>query len=234
MHRLQTSAKWISRTKQFDQINTPHFVIQSLNTSSLKAHRLDIEADPSLMASDILCLQETKITISDNMHVSGFDVINTYGPHGVAIHYKPHIRLIKHTTSTTPNIEISYAHFIHPIIRNIHILTIYKSPSAHPATLFQELQVILQQIIQDTCNLAPIILLGDFNITATTTNNNHKKLAEVLSIAHLKQQINHVTTIYGSIIDHIWINNFFHNTMFGTNHCYWSDHAILYMQLLIE
>jgi hypothetical protein len=68
-------------------------VIQSLNTCSLNLHFKDILADHNLLASHILCFNETKIrNIDQNKEIKQalldkFDILSCYDEHGTMVLY---------------------------------------------------------------------------------------------------------------------------------------------------
>ncbi len=45
-----------------------HVIIQALNTNSLKQHHHDINHDPNLQVSHVLCILETGIQSSNDVH----------------------------------------------------------------------------------------------------------------------------------------------------------------------
>lgn len=202
-----------------------HTIIQSLNTVSLRKHKDNILSDRSLMLSDILCLQETRLHENERISLGDFKSIASNGPHGVAIFYNQQLVLQAQHIEQTKHIEILYAHFITPIGQNIHIITLYRSPQSSPLLLIQTLQAFF---LQRSC-LDSVIVIGDFNIHASTTNTEYCML-EFFFVAHgIAQHILCPTTMYGSTLDHLWTSCASPGITFGTNYCFWSDHSIIHM-----
>jgi exonuclease III len=118
------------------------------------------------MESDILCLQETYMTLSmNNEHFPNFIFISNCIKHGVMILVKKHITLLEHRHFEEYNVEAMLANIIiHGL--QIKILNIYASPHA-------TLTNIIGIITKTLCTLHPnkvIIILGDFNIDMLQSN----------------------------------------------------------------
>jgi hypothetical protein len=79
MQRLQTSEKWHLQY-DYQSIQTKLFVsVLSLNTHKLNAHMNDILNDYDTMQSDILCLQETYMTLCmQNKQFPNHNCISSY------------------------------------------------------------------------------------------------------------------------------------------------------------
>jgi hypothetical protein len=65
MSRLRSDAKYEISVPLLVNCRKDNIILQSLNTRSLNLHYNDVMADPNLMASDILCLNETRISSLD-------------------------------------------------------------------------------------------------------------------------------------------------------------------------
>jgi len=62
MHCFKTIAQYKITIVSLNSYHKKFIILQSLNTRSLKLHFQDILNDPNLLASHILCLNETKNT----------------------------------------------------------------------------------------------------------------------------------------------------------------------------
>ena len=76
--RLRTQARWQCINKDLSAYSKSHLIIQSLNIVSMQAHMQDLVQDTSIMASDILCFQETKQAITQHPIQSHFSSISCY------------------------------------------------------------------------------------------------------------------------------------------------------------
>ena len=97
MKCLMTTTKWhLQYDYQFIQTNS-YVSILLLNTRSLHAHMDDILNDYDTMQSDILCLQETYMTLCmQNKQFPNHNCISSYITHGMMILVKKHITILDH------------------------------------------------------------------------------------------------------------------------------------------
>ena len=97
MQRLRTTAKWhLQYDYQSIQKNS-YVSIISLNTRNLHAHMNDILNDYDTMQPDILCLQETYMTLCmQNKQFPNHNCISSYITHGVMILVKKHVTILEH------------------------------------------------------------------------------------------------------------------------------------------
>jgi hypothetical protein len=107
MQRLRTTAKWHLQY-DFQSIQTNSFVsILSLNTCNLHAHMDDILNDYDTMQFDILCLQETYMTLCmQNKQFPNYNCISSYITHGVMILVKKHVTILEHMHFEENNVEM--------------------------------------------------------------------------------------------------------------------------------
>ena len=92
--RLQTNEKWISLHKQIVALPKHTIKIQSLNIVSLPAHIDNFKADKNLMASDILCLQETHVRPHSRYELNEMSLIASYGDHGIAVYTHARVKIL--------------------------------------------------------------------------------------------------------------------------------------------
>jgi hypothetical protein len=86
-------------------------VIQSLNAHSLNFHFKDILVDHNLLASHILCFNETKIrNIDQNKEIKQalwdkFEILSCYDEHGTMVFYDNFLKLLETTNITNNSAE---------------------------------------------------------------------------------------------------------------------------------
>jgi hypothetical protein len=113
MQRLRTSEKWHLEYDYRSIQTNSSVLILSLNTRSLNAHMNDILNDYDTMQSDILCLQETYMTLCmQNKQFPNFNCISSYITHGVMILLKKHIAILEHMHFEEQNVEMLLARVI--------------------------------------------------------------------------------------------------------------------------
>ena len=180
-----------------------------------------------ILASDILCFQETKQKKYQRPPQSRFSSISCYAGCGLSIWYGPLVRLIKKFDATLPGIEILGAAFQTSFGTKVQVVGIYKS-SKSSTPLFIEL---LQHQISILDPQSSSFLVGDFNIDILPNSPPFRQLSEMLSARGYHQLVNTPTTIYNSSLDHIWARTNNDALLYGTNYIYWSDHSSSYILL---
>jgi exonuclease III len=227
MQRLRSSAKWNLEYDYHSIHSESSISILSINTRNLHAHIVDICNDYDTMQSDILCLQETYMTLSmNNEHFPNFICISNFIKHGVMILVKKHITLLEHRHFEEYNVEAMLANIIiHGL--QIAILNIYASPHA---TLTNIIRIITKAL----CTLHPnkvIIILGDFNIDMLQSNGKTKKLESYMARYNLHFLLDTKKYLQKPLIDHIWssIANLQYKIFILDT--YWTDHDTLCLVL---
>jgi hypothetical protein len=90
-------------------------VIRSLNAHFKNFHFKDILADHNLLASHILCFNETKIrNIDQNKEIKQalwdkfdkFDILSCYDEHGTMVFYDNFLKLLETTNITNTSAEV--------------------------------------------------------------------------------------------------------------------------------
>jgi hypothetical protein len=130
MQHLQTSAKWHLQY-DYQSIQTNSYVsILSVNMHSLNAHMNDILNDYDTMQSDILCLQETYMTLCmQNKKFPNHTCISSYITYGVMILVKKHITILDHMHFEEKYVEMVLARVIFHGLQ-IAIFNLYVAPRA--------------------------------------------------------------------------------------------------------
>jgi len=106
-----------------------------LNIHTLTIHFENVLVDPNLLASHILCLNETRIR---NVHLNSknynvlsqkFHILSRYDEHGTAIlYYDDNVSLIENTTITNFGAEFITTLFNVNTREALYIIAIYKPP----------------------------------------------------------------------------------------------------------
>jgi hypothetical protein len=67
MNRLKKNSNWTTFVFQLIFFYHSHVIIQAPNTNSLKQHYQDINHDPNLQVSHVLCILETRMQSSNDV-----------------------------------------------------------------------------------------------------------------------------------------------------------------------
>jgi hypothetical protein len=104
MNRLKTFANWTTFVPWFKNFYHSHAIIQAFNTNSLKQHYQDINHDPNLQVSHVICILETRIQSSNDVHnfinTSKYSYISIYDGYGLIIMYNAQMLLHSYYTTT--------------------------------------------------------------------------------------------------------------------------------------
>ena len=181
--------------------------IASLNVRWYLPHLLDIKADTLLAEADIVCFQETFLTleqesvdaIRNEMNMIRQDRRGSNRGGGVMIQASKNI-----TTFDQPLVSIDNIEYLPLIVVHngmiINVVTVYVKPDVTNDKLYAALQKLLSSL-----NLQLVtIIVGDFNVDLRKYPD-HKILSFMLKRG-LRQVVNKPTTDYGSILDHAYVN----------------------------
>jgi len=117
MFQLKTNAQYKLAIISLKSYSSKKIIVESLNTRFLSLHFEDILEDPNLLASQILCLNETK---TKNVHLNSkiynvlsqkFHVLSCYDEHGTMVFYDNNVSLTEMTTITNSSVEFISALF---------------------------------------------------------------------------------------------------------------------------
>jgi exonuclease III len=176
MQRLRRIAKW-NLAYDFESIkSSTNISILTLNTRSLHAHMNDILNDYDTMQSDILCLQETYMTLSmQNQQFPSFNCISSCTKHGVMKLVKKHLPILEHMHYEDQSVEVLIAKVA---LRGSHlaIINIYAAVHATLSSIFNTITKALCHFHQNEI----LVILGDFNI-----NMSQKKWKTTCAITML-------------------------------------------------
>ena len=204
------------------------------NVRSVNMHKLDVLNDPIMMASSVICLTETSLSLDDWSGWKDFDLFTVYhkcrkDAHqntsvnerksgGVAILTKKTIES-KELECNVRNLEITSSE---AVIENesLSISLVYKDHHMPKEEFLTELEEVFKQKMN-----IPSIILGDFNINMLDD--------ESLMLLQVKYKfipmIDVGTTINGHLLDQIFVSNFpfFSDCDVVTLPTYFSDHDML-------
>jgi hypothetical protein len=220
MQRLKTSAKWhLQYDYQSIQTNSSVSIL-SLNTCNLHAHMDDILNDHDTMQFDILCPQETYMTLCmQNKQFPNHNCISSYITHGVMILMKKHVTILEHMHFEENNVEMVLAKVIFHE-SEIAILNLYVSLHA----TFSNILNVLSNALENLHPNETIVIVGGFNIDMLQNNARTKELENYMcrySLRFLLDKINHVQN---TLIDHVWSNVLISQYNLFILDTYWFDH----------
>jgi exonuclease III len=227
MQHLQSSAKWTLEYDSQSIQSESSISILSLNTHNLNAHINDILNDYDIMQSDILCLQETYMTLCmENEQFQNFNCISNCIKHGVMILVKKHIPILEHMHFEEQNVEAMLAKVIvHE--SQIAILNIYVAPHATLTNIMNTIAKALHHLHLNEI----IIILGDFNIDMLQSNDKTRKLENYMCNYNLHLLLDKVNHVQKTLIDHVWSNVPNVQSKLFFLDAYWTDHDTICLLL---
>ena len=209
--------------------DSPGLLIGHLNVRGFSPHQPDINAHATIQRLDCFCMTETHLAPSDRplLHLPwteglAFRYDRDSSGGGVMICSKSHCTRIHHIDSPLEIVTIT-----HPISEEklVYITTIYRRPALSSQLLIYAIKLILQDIPMGF----PHIILGDFNedlLTKTTP------LKDFMTNEHgFTQLINQPTTDYGSLLDHIYLNNITSKAVSHVQDIYFTDHDLTLLHI---
>ena len=189
-------------------------------------HYHDIQANYNMMATDIICIAETRPAdkvVNSNMkgyklyHLDQAVVGHTY--HGVILYVNDNICVSSAITYPGHNVE-AIKLVLQNRIDKLVVIAIYNSPQTRTVELYTTIQNMLTG-----CKNVPVIIIGDFNIN--TLKNNKIPLSNYMKTNYnCNQYVKESATKYDTTIDLVFSN--VQILTIGTIDCYWSDHTMVY------
>jgi hypothetical protein len=125
-----------------------------LNTHSLKLHFCDVLANPNLLASHILCLNETKIKkiqTNNKLYLAiskKFNIISCYDEHGIMILYDEMVTLTQTNLLTNVGVEFIIALFNNNTQEALYLIAVYKPLKMQVNYFCCILKTIIKQMFQ--------------------------------------------------------------------------------------
>jgi hypothetical protein len=231
MFRLRADAKYKISIPLLIDCQKNNIVLQSLNTRSLNLHYKDVLADPNLMASHVLCLNETRISslqAHPDLHIAlleRFNVLSCYHSHGTIMLFRKDMTLFKSRTSMDSGAEFIKGFFNDSMSGALNIITTYKPPKLQ----LSHYLILLKDILETVPISCPTFVLGDLNVDMLIKNLQSTTLKEFMVGYNLHLSFSESTTDYHSHLDHIWTNALPSLYASGTLEAYWTDHKPIYL-----
>ena len=171
-------------------------------------------------------------TTANEIDIPGYNLIRVDREHkgggGVCLYYKSNRQVDVVYNKSCQNSDILFVEISLTRCRKTYLGIVYKPPDSNVDILIDTLSNILESLPINS----DIILMGDFNVDASTINlNSWKKLYDTLSSFNLFQQIKEATRITNkteTLIDHIWVNNYNLFNKSGVIRMGTSDHDLIY------
>jgi exonuclease III len=219
MKRLRTTTKWHLQY-DYQSIQTNSYVsILSLNTHNLHAHMDNILNHYDIMKSDIMCFQETYMTLCmQSKQFPNHNCISSYITHGVMILVKKHVTIFEHIHFEENTVELVLAKvFLHAS----EIEKINPYATLH-ATFFNILNFLSNALDHLHLN-ETIVIVGDFNIDMLQNNARTKELEKYMCKYSLRLLLDNINHVQNSLIDHVWSNVPISQYNVFILDTYWSD-----------
>jgi exonuclease III len=180
----------------------------------------DILNDYDTMQSDILCLQETYMTLCmQNKQFPNHNCISSYITHGVMILVKKHVTILEHMRFEENNVEMVLAKVIFHG-SEIAILNLYAASHATFSNILNVLSNALEHLhLNET-----IVIVGDFNIDMLQNNARTKELENYMCRYNLRFLLDKINHVQNTLIDHVWSNVPISQYNLFILDTYWSDH----------
>ena len=177
--------------------------ITSLNIFHLPSRLSDLQNDPTILMSDIICLQETFSVSMPLPSIHGYvcqmpPAINQGRGRGVAAFIRE--ALMNMFLDATP-INDEVVQCLKLSFQPFDVITVYKTQECTTEANYQKLVQLLLSIVDLE---KPTVLNGDFNFDFWKEKENPLGLA--LKRVGFKQLVTLPTTIRGKCIDHVYIN----------------------------
>ena len=205
------------------------------NVQSLHKYFREIKHDKNVLASDVFIAAQTRLKRTDldnDYNIPGFvlhrfDCVSNENrsPYGMAVYIKDGLK-ISDCKTKCDNVGNQVCHFVLHNPYNIHIFSVYRSPSSSINKLFKLLSVM--NVKQPN---TPVIVIGDFNINAMDKDSFvFKHLTTFMSNLYLSNT--YTTTYRNTLIDHVWTNLRQDVYIVNNLESYFSDHKALFFSLL--
>ncbi len=165
MFQLKTNAQYklaIVCLKSYRSKKSKEF----FNTHFLTLDFEDVLTYPNLLASHIICLNETRIR---NVHLNSeiyyvlsqkFHILSCYDEHGTVVLYDDNVSLTKITTITNSSAEFITTFFDDNTWEALYIIATYKPLKMQ----MSHFNFILKNIVQKMLSHCSIVIIEDFNI----------------------------------------------------------------------
>ena len=185
----------------------------SLNCRSLKSHCQDIFELGIIQQANFILVQETWLPPDFKVHLPvKFNAVYLYaGARGIATFYDAKISpldIVKLCTDEANYIIFIYFQFI--------LVNVYQFAGNSNVKSFQNIIEMLAKYE------VPIIVAGDLNINLLDKRNNFW----LSNVKMLNQIVKNPTTIYGTLLDHIYLSKDLSLKFIHQDFMYFSDHCL--------
>ena len=204
-NKIKACPKVISENKRMEEVsvnrnptkwNNPLVQgvrVSSINARSLKKHMEDISKDPTLLRSDLICIQETWIDTEEEQTVYNLDGytkhLNSQGRgKGVAIYIKKN--KFKYVSDfKSPNMQISKV-----TSDKVDVITVYRSQKEAFLSLKNQVEALVDPH-------KTTLIVGDFNFCYKESKN---EFSNFMRKSEFNQLVEVSTHIEGSLLDHAY------------------------------
>ena len=181
--------------------------ITSLNIQHLVNHLEDLKVDPTILLSDIICLQETFLDRRPIPKIPGYEFFSAGRGRGkgVAIFLRNH--MLKYLIKVE-EIDKSFAQCLKLSFPTFDVITVYRNQICNKPHINNQFLQMLVTFIDRGYILTGgkgkrTIVTGDFNFEFWTSPRS--PLAMSIEQLGLSQIVKTPTTVHGKCIDHIYV-----------------------------
>ena len=231
MERLRTEASLELCYVPLYKIDPCKIKIAFNNARSLHKHLKEIEAEPNVLAADVIGFAETRLCQRDedaDFTLKGFELIRldeTNSPetvhrphHGLALYIKTCIEVQKLVKICCSSFEFIAASLVSGQKGYFQVAILYKYPKSSQSAFKKDISCHLRPLIDLK---AKFVLLGDFNISVDSSHC----IDFIERLFSCKQYIHQSTHDSGSILDLVFSNC---NGFCDIINAYWTDHKLIY------
>ena len=201
------------------------------NARSLHKHLKEIEAEPNVLAADVIGFSETRLCQRDedaDFTLKGFALIrldencsqdSVHRPHhGLALYIKTSFEVQKLVKICCSSFEFIAASLVSGQKGYFQVAILYKYPKSSQSTFKKDISCHLRPLIDLK---AKFVLLGDFNISVDSSHC----IDFIERLFNCKQHIQQSTHDSGSVLDLVFSNC---NGFCDIIEAYWTDHKLVY------
>ena len=201
------------------------------NARSLHKHLKEIEAEPNVLAADVIGFAETRLCQRDedmDFTLKGFELIrldetgsteSVHRPHhGLALYIKTCFEVQKLVKLCCSSFELIAASLVSCQKGYFQVAILYKYPKSSQSTFKKDISCHLRPLIDLK---AKFVLLGDFNISVDSSHC----IDYIERLFSCKQHIQQSTHDSGSVLDLVFSNC---NGFCDIIDAYWTDHKLIY------
>ena len=225
--KIKSCPKVISENKRMEEVsvnknpttwNNPSLQgvrVSSINARSLRKHMEDISKDPSLLRSDLICIQETWIDTEEEQDIYNLDGytkhLNSQGRgKGLAIYIK------KNKFKYVTEFKSPYMQITKVTSEKMDVISVYRSQEEPFLSLNNQMEALIDP------NKTTLVV-GDFNFCYKTSQN---EFSSFMSNYKFNQLVEEATHIEGGLLDHAYLKCVGDQRVATVELCsnYYSDH----------